>query len=149
MKLTSLLMMFFLTACGESPLLNHKMESALGVNIQGQRAEDFIFKKSNYHFSIDWTQGPGMGESKFILRSWSPETGTNQGPFKDFPHDLHVYLWMPSMGHGSAPVKIKKLDSGEYEVINVFFIMAGKWDIHFQLKNKEVVIDEVVLPLSL
>lgn len=149
MKLLSFIFISMLVSCGESPLLNHKMESDLGINIQAQRTEDFTFKKVNYQFSIDWIQGPGMGESKFILKSWSTETGTNQGPFKDLPQDLNIYLWMPAMGHGSAPVKIKKLDSGEYEVTNVFFIMAGKWEIHFQLKNKEAVIDEVVLPFSL
>ena len=54
------------------------------------------------------------------------------------------------MGHGSSPVKIKKLGPGEYEVTSIYFIMGGGWEIYFQLlTNKDDVLDEVVLPFSL
>lgn len=50
---------------------------------------------------------------------------------------LSVVLWMPdpSMDHGSVPTSVDKLDVGTYRVRNVNFIMMGKWDIRFELKN--------------
>jgi hypothetical protein len=56
---------------------------------------------------------------------------------------------MTSMGHGSAPVKLKKIADGEYEVSNVQFIMGGKWEIKFQLKKDNQVFDETIVPLTL
>ena len=90
-----------------------------------------------------------MGVSRFIMKTWKKDSGTLSGPYQDLDKNLHIFLWMPSMGHGSVPVKIKKIDQGEYEVSDVHFIMGGKWEIKFQLKNSNQVFDEVVVPLSL
>ena len=152
MKLTGLLFLtLFLSACGESPLWNHAMEkSGISKNAYEHRAEGYKFSKTKYSFTLDWITGPLKGESKFILKSWHEDLGTLSGPYQDLPNDLHIYLWMPDMGHGSSPVKIKKLGSGEYEVTNVYFIMGGGWEIYFQLlKNKDDVVDEVIIPISL
>lgn len=59
-----------------------------------------------------------------------------------------VQLWMPSMGHGSAPVTIRELSAGTYQAQNVFFIMAGEWEIHFQLKNGPDILDESIVSLT-
>jgi hypothetical protein len=152
MKLIGLLLFtLFLNSCGESPLLNHKMEkSGLGQNTLEQQDEGHKFTKTNFSFTLDWITGPLKGENKFILRSWHKDLGTLSGPYQDLPNDLHVYLWMPDMGHGSAPVKLTKIAQGEYEVANAYFIMGGLWEIHFQLlKNKVEVLDEVILPFTL
>ena len=107
------------------------------------------FRKSNYGFILSWVEGPKRGASKFIMKSWSKETGTMNGPYQDLPKNLFVFLWMPTMGHGSSPVKIKKLDNGEYEISDVQFIMPGKWEIKFQLKDGAQVFDETVVTLSI
>lgn len=151
MKILSLILLSLtLLSCGESPLFNHEMEkSGLGKNTFQTSADGYKFVKTNYSFSIDWITGPAKGENKFVIKSWHKDLGTLNGPYQDLPNDLHVYLWMPSMGHGSSPVKISKVSQGEYEVSDAYFIMGGKWEIYFQLlKNKDVV-DEVVLPISL
>jgi hypothetical protein len=146
-----LIFCLFLNSCGESPLWNHAMEkSGLTKDTLGERAESYKFAKTKFSFTIDWITGPLKGENKFILKSWHQDLGTLSGPYQDLPNDLHIYLWMPDMGHGSAPVKIKKLGSGEYEVTNVYFIMGGGWEVFFQLlKNKDEVLDEVILPITL
>jgi hypothetical protein len=113
------------------------------------KAQSFKFEKSNYQFSLSWVSGPIKGQNKFVLKSWNIEEGTINGPYQDLPAKLHIYLWMPDMGHGSAPVKIKKVAEGEYDVANVYLMMGGTWEIYFQLLENEAVLDEVVIPLTL
>jgi hypothetical protein len=150
MKYYFLIMFFLMMGCGASPLLNHTMEkNGLSGSFNPARAETYRFKKTTYQFTIDWLAGPSLGESKFLLRSWNKEDGTISGPYHNLPYELAIELWMPSMGHGSAPVKIKKLASGEYEVSSVHFIMGGKWDIIIRLMNKKDIIDEVIIPLTI
>ena len=149
--ITLALMALLLTACGESPLWNHSMEKAgLDNDFFETRGEGYHFSKSKFSFSLSWVVGPVKGENKFIVKSWNDELGTLNGPYQDLPNKFHVYLWMPDMGHGSAPVKLKKTATGEYEVSNAYFIMPGKWEVYFQILNaKDEVLDEVVLPITL
>ncbi|MBL7542438.1 MAG: hypothetical protein JNL11_01410 [Bdellovibrionaceae bacterium] len=61
-----------------------------------------------------------------------------------------VVLWMPSMGHGSTPTKIERLDVGTYRVGNVFFIMPGAWEIRFQVKDEsKAIVDGVNIAISI
>ncbi|MFN8943405.1 MAG: hypothetical protein ACK5WZ_02140 [Pseudobdellovibrionaceae bacterium] len=57
-----------------------------------------------------------------------------------------VVLWMPSMGHGSAPVQIQKVSDGIYQISEVYFVMSGEWDIRVQQKLGKEVIDQVTFP---
>ena len=150
MRTVLLSLLFLVTSCGESPLFNHKMEGDFSLtNTALSESESLKFKKTDYSFSISWQEGPQMGESRFILKSWKKDAGTLNGPYQDLDKALHIFLWMPTMGHGSAPVKITKIAAGEYEVSSVHFIMGGKWEIKFQLKSGNQVFDEVVVPISL
>jgi hypothetical protein len=112
-------------------------------------SQPLAFKKTDYSFIVSWVEGPKRGGSKFIMKTWKNDLGTMNGPYQDLQKNLFVFLWMPSMGHGSVPVKIKKISDGEYEVSDVQFIMGGKWEIKFQLKDGAQVFDEAVITLSL
>lgn len=150
LKLMCILSMLFCMACGESPILNHTLEAK--NKITGSlfsESEALKFSRSNHSFIISWQEGPEIGTSKFLVKSWNNSVGTMNGPYQDFPKTLHVFLWMPDMGHGSAPVKLTRLGDGEYQVSDVQFIMGGKWEIKFQLKDGSQVLDEVIVPLSL
>lgn len=59
-----------------------------------------------------------------------------------------VQLWMPSMGHGSAPVQIAKVADGVYRISEVYFVMSGDWDIRVQQKNGKNILDQVVFPFT-
>lgn len=107
------------------------------------------FKKKGLSFSVTWEVGPSRGDNKFIMRTWNDDLGTMNGPYQAPQETLHVFLWMPSMGHGSTPVSIKTLSGGEFEISKVNFMMRGKWEIRFQLKNGNQVVDETVLPLTI
>lgn len=58
-------------------------------------------------------------------------------------------LWMPGMGHGSSPTTVESVDLGTYRAKDVFFVMPGEWDLHFELKEDGAVRDEAVVHVSL
>ena len=60
-----------------------------------------------------------------------------------------ILLWMPSMGHGSSPVKIERLDVGVFKASEIFFIMPGPWDIRYQLKDGSDVIEENIQKVTI
>lgn len=60
-----------------------------------------------------------------------------------------VVLWMPSMGHGSSPTKTQRIDVGTYRATSVFFIMPGAWEIKFQIKENNNLVDGVVVAVSI
>lgn len=123
--------------------------SSFGSDFVRSDSEALSFNKSGYSFVVSWVDGPKKGASKFIMKTWKKEVGTMNGPYQDLNKNLHIFLWMPTMGHGSQPVNITKTNDGEYEVSNVQFIMGGKWEIKFQLKDGAGVSDEAVITLKI
>ena len=67
----------------------------------------------------------------------------------DIPTDFKIFLWMPSMGHGSSPVTIKKIATGIYDVTDVYFIMDGDWQIKVQLKTGTSILEELNFSYSI
>lgn len=150
MKFFLLICLFVLSSCGESPVFNHQTEKeGPSKNPRALEADIYSFQKTDFSFGLIWEEGPRLGESRFLVRAWNKKTGSINGPYQNLPKDLHIYLWMSSMGHGSAPVKISKIADGEYEVSEVHFIMGGPWEIRFQLKDVNQVYDETVISLSI
>lgn len=62
---------------------------------------------------------------------------------------LEVELWMPSMGHGSSPTSVQKINVSTYDVSSVHFIMGGDWEIRFTLKNGSEVLDEAIFNINI
>jgi hypothetical protein len=60
-----------------------------------------------------------------------------------------LVLWMPSMGHGSSPTRVDRVDVGTYRASDVFFIMPGEWDLRFQFSEDNQVIDEAVAQIRI
>ena len=150
MKILSLTLLLLVSACGNSPLFNHKTESDSGSGKSVVDERGYLeFKKTDFAFTVTWEEGPQLGSSQFIMKTWNKKLGTISGPYQDLPKDLSVFLWMPAMGHGSAPVKLQKINDGEYKVSEVQFLMGGKWEVKFQLKDGGQVFDETVISVSL
>lgn len=61
--------------------------------------------------------------------------------------EVAVVLWMPSMGHGSAPVQIQKEADGIYHITNIYFVMPGEWEIRVTLKKSGQTADQFFIPL--
>ncbi|KHD89589.1 MAG: hypothetical protein OM95_02325 [Bdellovibrio sp. ArHS] len=96
-------------------------------------ADGAYFSKVRILAKISWENTPNSEQANaFILNLSAPSDQFNE---------LAVSLWMPSMGHGSIPVKIEKINPTQYRITDVYFLMPGDWDIRFTLKNNGVVID--------
>lgn len=112
-----------------------------------------VFKEKTLHIHVKFVNPPAIGkDSPMILEAKDGKTH-RAVELKD---TLQVILWMPSMGHGSAPTQIDKLldDKGQivlgsYQVKNVFFVMPGDWEIRFVLTEASGAKETRVLNLNL
>ncbi len=101
-----------------------------------------MFSGGKIHAHLSWDQGPdgNGGESKMHLEWHDGATHALIEPGLPFA----VSLWMPRMGHGSAPTQLQRvLDSqgqvltGTYQVSNMYFVMPGDWDVRVTLKYQD------------
>ncbi len=99
-----------------------------------------VFAGGSIHAHLSWLQGPDAegAESKMRLEWHDGSTHDLIEPGLPFS----VKLWMPSMGHGSAPTKIQKLLDGRgeavlgtYQVSNMYFTMPGQWEVRITVKR--------------
>lgn len=96
---------------------------------------------------LQWEKQPTDSEmGSFFLKFYS---ANDPQVTVDPQSQVGVVLWMPSMGHGSSPVKIQKVSDGIYRVYNVFFVMPGDWEIRIRLKNDKNETAEVIQPISI
>lgn len=98
------------------------------------------FQKSNACVDIQWEKRPTETEyGSFILTVRHPTSELLLDAESNETEPMKIVLWMPSMGHGSAPVKIAKLSIGVYRATNVFFSMKGDWEIRFQSGDDQAI----------
>ena len=140
-------------ACN-SPILDHKAAPPVSTPLQVKDTTGCAleFKKIDLCVSLTWEHKPsGDEKGEFTLHFWKKSEGTEHGPYVTPSLKVAVKLFMPSMGHGSSPVKIAaKTDAGGtaipgvFSVTEVFFVMEGKWQIQIQLKDGTDVQDQVI-----
>ncbi|WP_374073462.1 serine protease spb1 [Bdellovibrio bacteriovorus] len=97
------------------------------------------FKALGICARLQWTKTPNSTEAQEFLLELQGDTSLFD--------DISIILWMPSMGHGSAPVKIEKLSATQYRITNVYFIMPGDWDVRMSLKKSGQTLDQLFIPL--
>lgn len=76
---------------------------------------------AHLHFS---STPNSLSESSFLLHLKVPEDQSIE--------NLNVDLWMNmegSVGHGSAPVAIKKVSANHFQISNAWFVMMGVWQV--------------------
>jgi hypothetical protein len=61
--------------------------------------------------------------------------------------DLKLDLWMPDMGHGSAPLKFEEMDVNLYKVTNAYFMMSGEWLVRASFKLGETA-HQIQIPVT-
>jgi hypothetical protein len=82
----------------------------------------------------------------FLFKVFRPNNADGSPVLEDVGN-VSVALFMPSMGHGSSPITVERLDVGTYRAKNVFFTMAGNWEIQFMLKAGDAVTDQAVIDI--
>lgn len=133
-----------LTACANPDYISSNDESAGGGVSQGQESsgtpEDCTLKfpRKNICLQATWASTPDSSVyNEFLLEFDQPVA----------PNEFSILLWMPSMGHGSVPVKVEPQSPTRYRVHNVFFIMPGDWEVRIYLKEQNSTVDQLFIPL--
>ncbi len=102
----------------------------------------YFFQASHLCLSFKWLTQPKANEmASLTFNIYVQEKPTE---FVDPKNEVNIQLWMPSMGHGSSPVTLVKTEAGRYKTENIYFVMPGEWEIRFQLKEEQSVIEQVV-----
>lgn len=95
-----------------------------------RRQIDFSGGELKAEMSIDLTEK--AGDEHFMHIQWRDRTGltlVNPG------QTIEVELWMPQMGHHSAPTVVEQTGTGLYRVSNMYFIMTGLWQIRVKVRG--------------
>lgn len=120
-RLVLLFIALSVAACGKSPWADYIKENNLGPQTDGKPTSQCPLLDAD---QIQWIQGPFVNEeSQFQMTFLEKPTFTPQ-----------VELFMPEMGHGSAPVQIFAIDETHFVVRKVYFIMHGLWQL--RIKNQ-------------
>lgn len=95
-------------------------------------AAHLVFSEGKVHAHVYWENGPNDG-AESILRI-EMKNGADHTALQ-ITEGVSVELWMPSMGHGSAPTVVQPIDglAGGYRVSNIFFLMPGEWEVRLSL----------------
>jgi hypothetical protein len=116
-----------------------------------------VLEKQALCASLTWEKKPaGEDPGELTVRFWKRAEGTESGPYVTPAGKVAVKLWMPTMGHGSTPVKVApKLDAqgaavpGVYSATEVGFVMGGKWEVWLQLKDGAQVTDQAKIDVEI
>lgn len=120
---------------GPEPLAGAGQESALACQAKFQAGQCV---------HIAWEKMPTEEDfGSFLFTVYRP----GPTPAPEDVANVTVVLWMPSMGHGSSPVSVTRLETGRYRAGDVFFTMGGDWEIRFQVKEGQNVQDQASVPI--
>lgn len=104
-------------------------------------AGHLVFKNKTVHIHVSFSEKPAVGKPA-ALKLETKTAGTHEALV--LTDKIEVILWMPSMGHGSAPTQVQRATdslgqilNGVYDVKNVFFIMDGDWEVRVVLTDSE------------
>jgi hypothetical protein len=142
------LSLIFLIGCADPTYL--PSDSNSGQNQQQEASCSVAFKNSGNCIDWKWEKMPTESEmGAFYFKTYRKNTVDGSAILLDQASVPQIVLWMPSMNHGSSPVSTGQEDTGTYRATNVFFIMPGEWEIKFQIKDGNQVIDEAIVTLTI
>jgi hypothetical protein len=131
-----------LTACADPKYVSRDAGRGPSQKAVSERAE---FAQSSLW--LDWEKIPTTEDFGSFLLKFGRENAADKSPVvRDVEGQIAVVIWMPSMGHGSSPVTVEKLDTGTYRASKVFFTMPGEWEIRIQRVVNGNVIEQAVIP---
>lgn len=147
MKFLFLLAMhLFLISCAQPKY--EKINRGSNNQKATEQKNSIEFFKSDLSAYVVWQESPVENKKlEMSLRFYNLKN--DQPVVASINHELKVFLWMPDMNHGSAPVSLEKISDHEYKIKNIYFIMPGFWQIHFQILNNESLLDEATYDVLL
>lgn len=104
-------------------------------------------KKQDLCVAYQWTQTPvNRKTTSFYIQFYKIQNDT--AVFTDPDDSFYSYIFMTSMNHGSnRRSEVVKLETGKYEVKNIFFTMPGDWDIIIKIWKGNEVVDFLSVPV--
>ena len=150
-RLTAALILFFFLGCAQPKYISEADSSGAGQQSTGTKAScDIRFSNSKFCLSWFWENKPtSTVEGILIFKIYKLNAFDQTAIQLDAQELPQLVLWMPSMGHGSTPSVVQRLDVGTYRATEVFFIMPGEWDLKFQIKTGSEVTDEALVQIVL
>ncbi len=108
------------------------------------------FPHSKLCLSWSWVKKPTLTEPGSLVFKIFRLNTFDQTPVEtDAQVVPNLKLWMTSMGHGSRPTNVERVDIGTYLASNVFFIMPGAWELVFTMNIEgEMVDDEIRVDIN-
>jgi hypothetical protein len=96
------------------------------------QAETLNFQNGAITAETKWEAGPNSPEESILTVQW-----LDAAKKEIDPGSFTVSLFMPDMGHGSAPTRMVQDRSvlGAYRITNVYFTMGGFWEVRVTLKG--------------
>ena len=147
-----LVLALLLVSCADKNYVSVPASGAGGENKPGscQMTCTARFQTSRFCFSHAWEKMPTEKDFGSFTFKISRDNAFDQTMvMHDFSDPVTVILWMPSMGHGSSPVTLERIDTGTYRASRVFFSMPGEWELRVQVKNGTDVKDQAVINLKI
>lgn len=98
------------------------------------------YKNKTLHLHVQFAKTPQIGTETFLTIETRSGADHSLVAIDD---SIEVALWMPDMGHGSAPTQIDHavdnegtIIPGKYSVRKMYFVMGGLWDVQITLTDK-------------
>jgi len=143
MKWFCVIILFVFTACAQPKYFN--VVAPNGSSNESYKLEaDCSVRFELFSQCFSWRLIEPLEAQKnltIIVKFYRPNLYDQTLVYEDIAanREFKAKLWMTSMGHGSVPVQIKRLDVGTYEISHVNFIMSGSWQIYFdQIENDQI-----------
>jgi hypothetical protein len=128
-KIMALIFLLALIGCGKPPFLN-KVEKGFSEVSGGTP----VSENQNNNFTYKWLVSPSLENISSMEISFSRPLDANLS--------MHAYLWMPEMGHGSSPIEVNKINSTDYILNEIAFIMPGIWVLHIEILENNRIIEQ-------
>lgn len=127
--------------------------STLALAHDNPKVTHLVFANGSLHAHCEWAKGPITREESNLKIQWM--NGETHEPTA-LPGTFTVVLYMPAMHHGSAPTQIEHIlnEQGEavlgaYDVSNIYFTMAGEWDVRVAVKYPDGTSEMQVIKIQL
>jgi hypothetical protein len=153
LRILALPLLWILTsACGVSPALHHHSADAAKKESSTQPPTStecpFSFPKAGLCASWTWIDVPAVEvELSASVKFWNAKTGTPNGPYVAPSSAFRPYLWMPSMGHGSSPIRVTPQETGTFLLEGIFFSMPRDWTLNIELKLGNNELEKANIPI--
>lgn len=111
------------------------------------QSSTLFFKNNTVEAHVNFLSPPQLGSESVMTLEFFDSQTQQLLPIAD---QIKVVLWMPKMGHGSAPTVITADQvAGVYHVSRMYFVMRGDWEVRVTLIGTDGSAETQVINLKL